>query len=203
MTPEERRAYVRDHRTAILGYSRKSHGPAMSAVYFALDEASDTILVSTMRDRLKARVVARNPKVSLCILDENYPLNYLQVYCDAEIDHDPDHAIDTMLAIAKSMAHDPLGTERPTLAAGVDAEGEQAVQMKSMLDSALSGGVNDGAMRAFLGARAAEENRVTIRLHPYETFETPPSHTSLDTQFDTTTERFFGTSLPWRDPSEG
>ena len=30
MTPEERRTFVRDHRTAIFGYNRAQDGPAMS-----------------------------------------------------------------------------------------------------------------------------------------------------------------------------
>jgi hypothetical protein len=57
VTPEERRAFVRDHRTAIFGYNRVSDGPAMSIVYYVLD-SDDTILVSTMRERAKARAVA-------------------------------------------------------------------------------------------------------------------------------------------------
>src|ERR1700704_6899876 len=66
MTPEERRAFVRDHRTAIFGYNRVSDGPAMSIVYYVID-ADDTILVSTMRERAKARAIVRNPNVSICV----------------------------------------------------------------------------------------------------------------------------------------
>jgi hypothetical protein len=63
MTPEERRAFVRDHRTAIFGYNRVSDGPAMSIVYYVLD-ADDTILVSTMRERQKAS--DRRTRTSRC-----------------------------------------------------------------------------------------------------------------------------------------
>ena len=38
MTPEERRAFVREHRTAIFGYNRVSDGPAMSIVYYVIDD---------------------------------------------------------------------------------------------------------------------------------------------------------------------
>src|SRR4051812_17863865 len=72
MTPEARRTFVRDHRTAIFGYNRASDGPAMSIVYYVVD-ADDTILVSTMRERGKARAVGRNPNVSMCVLDEQWP----------------------------------------------------------------------------------------------------------------------------------
>src|ERR1700716_1495461 len=87
VTPEERRAFVRDHRTAIFGYNRVSDGPAMSIVYYILDGV-DMILVSTMRERAKARAVARNPNVSMCVLDAQSPPTYLQVYCHAQIDTD-------------------------------------------------------------------------------------------------------------------
>ena len=60
MTPEERRQFVRDHRTAIFGYSRKNDGPAMSALYYVMD--GDEILVSTMKARAKAAAVRRDPR---------------------------------------------------------------------------------------------------------------------------------------------
>lgn len=50
---------------------------------------TDELLVSTMRDRGRAKVVARSPKASLCVLDERWPFSYLQVYCDAVVDDDP------------------------------------------------------------------------------------------------------------------
>src|SRR6266540_1623222 len=68
MDQEERKEFVAKHRTAVFGFGRKSHGPAMSIVYYVMDDGD--ILVSTMAERGKAKAVARNPKVSLAILDE-------------------------------------------------------------------------------------------------------------------------------------
>jgi hypothetical protein len=59
----QRRAFVRDHRTAVFGYPRREHGPSMS------------IVVSSMRDRGKTKAVRRNGKVTLCILDEQWPMS--------------------------------------------------------------------------------------------------------------------------------
>jgi general stress protein 26 len=59
----------------------------MTVVYYVMD--GDDILVSTMADRQKAKAVARDPRVSLCILDEQWPLTYLQVYGTAVLDTDP------------------------------------------------------------------------------------------------------------------
>ena len=78
MTPEERRQFVRDQRTCVWGYGRQSGPPAMSVVYYVMD--GDEILISTMKERAKAKALARNAEVSLCVLDEQWPLTYLVVY---------------------------------------------------------------------------------------------------------------------------
>lgn len=106
MNPEERRQFVRDHRTAVLGYARRTEGPAMSIVYYVMD--GDDILVSTMADRAKAKAVARNPKISLCVLDEQCPPTYLQVYCDAAVETDPDVVVDVMMGVAGVMTGSPI-----------------------------------------------------------------------------------------------
>src|SRR2546421_11835070 len=77
LNASERREFVRTHRTAVFGYQRKADGPAMSIVYYVMD--GDDILVSTMRARGKAGAVRRNPKGSLCILDEQWPPTYVAV----------------------------------------------------------------------------------------------------------------------------
>jgi nitroimidazol reductase NimA-like FMN-containing flavoprotein (pyridoxamine 5'-phosphate oxidase superfamily) len=99
VTPEERREFVREHRTAIFAYARKNDGPAMTALYYVMD--GDDILVSTMRARSKAKAVSRNPKVSLCILDENWPPTYITVFCNASIDATVDDDLDAVVALNK------------------------------------------------------------------------------------------------------
>jgi PPOX class probable F420-dependent enzyme len=116
MTPEERRQFVRDHRTAIFGYSRTNDGPAMSALYYLVE--GDEILVSTMRARGKTAAVRRDPKVSLCVLDEKWPPTYLNVYCDAVVDDDPQAGADLLWRIMAVMAGRPLSEEtRPEVEA--------------------------------------------------------------------------------------
>ena len=110
MTPEQRRQFVLDHRTAIFGYDRAKDGPAMSIVYY-IPAANDELYVATMAGRAKAKAVARDGKVSLCILDETWPFAYLQVYCDAVIDDDDETLIDVMMAVAERMSGEPLAPE--------------------------------------------------------------------------------------------
>ena len=128
MTPSERRAFVRTHRTCVFGTPRRADGPAMSIVYYVPTE-TDELLVSTMRDRGKARAVARNPKVSLCVLDERWPFAYLQVYADAVVDDDPDLVVDVMMAVAGRMSGEPLGEDARPFVAQM-AEDERRVVLR-------------------------------------------------------------------------
>lgn len=105
-----RRAFVAEHRAAVFGYPRRTDGPSMSVVYYVMD-GDDRILVSTMRDRGKAKAVTRNPKVSLCVLDEQWPLTYLLVYANVEVDPDLERATDLMMRISEVMAGHPMPPE--------------------------------------------------------------------------------------------
>jgi hypothetical protein len=107
MLPSERREFVRSHRTCVFGYGRRNDGPAMSIVYY-IPTDSDELLVSTMRERAKAKAVGRGPKVSLCILDERWPFAYLQVYCDARVDDAPRLVTDVMMAVGGRMSGTPI-----------------------------------------------------------------------------------------------
>jgi hypothetical protein len=130
MNAEERREFVRTHRTAIIGYNRKDDGPAMSIVYYTI-EPDDTILVSTMGERAKAKACARLGKASLCVLDEQWPPTYLQVYCDVTVDEDFEHAVDAMMRIGGVMAGRELDDSvRPMVEEGARAEGRVVLRLK-------------------------------------------------------------------------
>lgn len=117
MLPSERREFVRTRRTCVFGTARKADGPAMSVVYY-IPTDTDELLVSTLRNRGKAKAVARHPKVSLCVLDENWPFSYLQVYGDATVEEDPELIVDTMMAVGGRMSGEPLGEDaRPFVVA--------------------------------------------------------------------------------------
>jgi PPOX class probable F420-dependent enzyme len=121
MNREERRDFVRKHRTAVFGYNRKNDGPAQSIVYYAMD--GDDILVSTMAARAKARAVARLGRVSLCVLDEQWPPTYLVVSCDAQVEREPKAVVDLMMRIAGVMAGKEMPESvRPVVEAGAKRE---------------------------------------------------------------------------------
>jgi PPOX class probable F420-dependent enzyme len=104
MNAKERQDFVRTHRTAVFGYARKAHGPSMSCVYYVMD--GDDILVSTMLGRAKARAIARNSKVSLCVLDEKWPPTYILVYGDARIEEEGGDEL--LIKICELMAEQPM-----------------------------------------------------------------------------------------------
>lgn len=110
MLPSERRAFVRTHRTCVYGYRRKSDGPGMSIVYY-IPTDNDDLLVSTMAGRGKARIAARDGKVSLCVLDERWPFAYLQVYADATVERDRELVVDVMMAVAGRMSGQELDAQ--------------------------------------------------------------------------------------------
>jgi nitroimidazol reductase NimA-like FMN-containing flavoprotein (pyridoxamine 5'-phosphate oxidase superfamily) len=155
LTPAQRRQFVRDHRTAVFGYSRKDDGPAMTTLYYVMD--GDDILISTMRARAKARAVQRNPKVSLCVLDENWPPTYITVFCTAAID------------------------------ATVEADLDRVADLGMRIGAVMAGRELDESVREFVIKGAIEEDRVNIRLKPYATFMTPPRHVRSESDMPTLT----------------
>jgi Pyridoxamine 5'-phosphate oxidase len=115
MLPSERRQFVLTHRTCVFGYGRQNDGPSMSIVYYVPDD-SGTLYVATMAGRSKAKAVARSGKVSLCVLDETWPFTYLQVYCDAVIEREPELVCDVMMGVAWRMSGQELKAEaRPMI----------------------------------------------------------------------------------------
>src|SRR5580698_4550 len=125
MDREQRRQFVRDHRTCVFGYARKARGPAMTVVYYLMD--GDDMLVSTMAGRAKPKAVDRNPEVSLCVLDENWPVTYLQVFGTATVDRDPRHGADLLVRVVELMAGEALPPERQEQVQRLAREEERVV----------------------------------------------------------------------------
>jgi hypothetical protein len=126
LLPSERREFVRTHRTCVFGHRRRYDGPAMSVVYY-IPTDEDDLLVSTMAGRGKAKVVERDGKVSLCVLDERWPVAYLQVYADATVERDRDLVVDVMMAVGGRMSGQPLGDEARPMVEAMAVEEDRVV----------------------------------------------------------------------------
>jgi hypothetical protein len=108
---QERREFVRSHRTCVFGYNRREDGPAMTVVYYVMN-GDDELLISTMEARSKAHVVGGGRKVSVCVLDEKWPLTYVQVYGDAVVDRDAELAATVLNQVLGLMAGEPVPPQR-------------------------------------------------------------------------------------------
>ena len=97
----------------------------MTIVYYVMD--GDDILVSTMAERGKAKVVGRDPRVSLCVLDENWPPTYLQVCGKAVVERDEDQAADLLRQIVELMAGETVPDERRAQIATMSREEQRVV----------------------------------------------------------------------------
>jgi hypothetical protein len=98
----------------------------MSVVYY-IPTDSDELLVSTMAGRAKERVVAKDGKVSMCVLDERWPFAYVQVYADAVIERDPHVVTDVMMAVGGRMSGEPLAEEARPFVEAMAAEERRVV----------------------------------------------------------------------------
>lgn len=126
MLPSERRQFVNTHRTCVLGTQRRDDGPAMSIVYY-VPTTDGELLISTMAGRAKAKTVARLGKLSICVLDEAWPISYLQVYCTAEVVTDQDLVVDVMMAVGGRMSGEELGADARPFVEAMAAEEERVV----------------------------------------------------------------------------
>ena len=125
MTPEQRKAFLSEHRLAIVGAVRADGRPQLSPVYYAMD--GDDLLVSTTATRAKAKVVRRDSRVTVCVIGEQLPFPYLTVYGRGRIEEDG--AVDVMMAVGGRMAGSPLPeSARPAM--GERAKNEQRVVLR-------------------------------------------------------------------------
>ncbi len=125
MTPEERKAFLSEHRLAIVGAERKDAPPQLSPVYYVMD--GDDLLISTTATRAKAKVIRHNSRVSICVLGEQPPFPYLTVYGRGRIE--TEGAVDVMMAVGGAMAGNPLPESmRPAIEQR--AEKEQRVVLR-------------------------------------------------------------------------
>jgi len=101
-TPEQD-ALLRQLRWAVVTTLRADGSPSSSVVFYAVD--GDTIIFSTTADRLKARTLARDPRIALTALDEGPPHRFVTVEGRAVIERDgivPGHVL-----VNRAMRRDP------------------------------------------------------------------------------------------------
>ncbi len=92
MSDEERRAFLTaGTRTGKLATIRRDGRPHVVPIWFVLD--GDEVLLTTGADTVKGRNILRDPRVCLCVDDEDPPFAYVMVEGEAEVTEDPDELL--------------------------------------------------------------------------------------------------------------
>jgi PPOX class probable F420-dependent enzyme len=81
--------FLRRQHRAVLATSRADGRPQLSPVVVAVDE-DGRILISTRETAVKARNLSRDPRASLCVMNDGFFGEWIQAEGSAEIIHLPD-----------------------------------------------------------------------------------------------------------------
>jgi len=100
MDQAERRQFVRENRFCIWGYNRKNHGPAMTPGYYTMRD--EEICYVSMAARAKTKAALRDPRASICVIDELRPPSYVQVFGKVRVERDLDQVYDIFLRVIEN-----------------------------------------------------------------------------------------------------
>src|SRR5260370_33674607 len=89
MDPQRAREFLRVHHHAVLATTRSDGRPQLSPVTAGVD-VEGRILISTRESAIKARNLARDPRASLCLLNDGFFGEGIQAEGTAEIVHRPE-----------------------------------------------------------------------------------------------------------------
>jgi len=87
--PQRAREFLRVHHHAVLATTRSDGRPQLSPVVAAVD-AEGRILVSSRETAIKTKNLARDPRASLCLLNDRFFGEWVQAEGAAEIVHLPE-----------------------------------------------------------------------------------------------------------------
>ncbi len=80
----EARQFLRDHHRAVMVTFRSDGRPQTSPVLCGLDSAG-RVVVSTRETAMKVKNLRRDPRVSLCVMDDGFFGKWIQVDGSAEV----------------------------------------------------------------------------------------------------------------------
>jgi PPOX class probable F420-dependent enzyme len=83
------RDFIREHHRAVLATRRADGSPQLSPILCNVD-ADGFVVISTRETALKTKNLRRDPRVSLCVISENFFGEWVQVDGTAEVVSLPD-----------------------------------------------------------------------------------------------------------------
>ncbi|BCI51172.1 PPOX class F420-dependent enzyme [Mycolicibacterium litorale] len=84
-------------RTGKLGYVAADGRPLVAPVWFIVDGGQ--LVFNTGRDTAKGRALRRDPRVVMCVDDQDPPYSFVQVQGVASLGEDPEELLDTATRI--------------------------------------------------------------------------------------------------------
>jgi PPOX class probable F420-dependent enzyme len=94
--------FLRAHHRAVLATFRADGRPQLSPVTVTAD-AKDRVLISTRETAVKAKNLARDPRASLCVMNDRFFGEWVQVEGTAEMIHLPE-ALDLLIGYYRSIS---------------------------------------------------------------------------------------------------
>jgi PPOX class probable F420-dependent enzyme len=108
MSIEEARAFLAaGARTGKLGVVRRDGAPFVVPIWFVVD-VDGSVIFNTGARTVKGRAIRRDPRVSICVDDEDPPYGYVRVDGVAEVSEAPDEMLPWATAIARRYMGDDL-----------------------------------------------------------------------------------------------
>jgi PPOX class probable F420-dependent enzyme len=102
MDPQRVREFLRVHHHAVLATTRGDGRPQLSPVTAGLD-AEGRVLISTRETAVKTKNLTRDPRASLCLLNDGFFGEWVQAEGTAEIVHLPE-AMDLLVDYYRTIA---------------------------------------------------------------------------------------------------
>jgi PPOX class probable F420-dependent enzyme len=100
--PQRVREFLRVHHHAVLATTRGDGRPQLSPVTAGLD-AEGRVLISTRETAVKTKNLTRDPRASLCLLNDGFFGEWVQAEGTAEIVHLPE-AMDLLVHYYRTIA---------------------------------------------------------------------------------------------------
>lgn len=89
MDLERAREFMRAHHRAVLSTVRSDGLPQLTPVTVGVDDAG-RVLISTRETAIKTKNLARDPRASLCVMQDQYFGEWIQAEGTAEVIHLPE-----------------------------------------------------------------------------------------------------------------
>lgn len=122
---EKQDAFVREHRWAAVTTLRQDGSPSTSLVAYAAD--GDEVVMSVTNDKLKVRTIEADPRVTVCVISNAEPFNYVTIEGRAEIQRDGVRA--TTEQVFASLK--PTGFQEPDdLDAWIEEQGRVIIRVR-------------------------------------------------------------------------